>query len=190
MQSIFRSIITELSKKSKKWSSGIKLRNRTWYVYDQDGTLEGRYIFENNDVLMISTSTGVIKGKWSIVIHLPGIFIEVQNEAKLLIPIIEMDKFILFKQDIVEDIFIFSEENYTPEQLVENIQRVISKVNAPKIMYYYVFDKGENRGPYTKDQIIRKYINKELMPMSFIRTIEESNFLNKKRVIDLINNKI
>ncbi|WP_456437694.1 hypothetical protein [Psychroserpens sp.] len=167
--------------------------NQEWVLVNGISKEKSIYTFKEDHILEISRKTSVIKTSWTLNIN--NIF-SIETEDGLIIVkayLKDDDVLVLNHQNKNEFALFINMTNYSEDlSSIEDVQvflREKYKQKVSDLIYeheFYYIEKSEEFGPFTVEELSKKINTEQISMYCFVRDINESDYSNRLRIIDLI----
>jgi len=168
--------------------------NQKWVLINSIDEAKAVYLFKPNNELIISEDNQITKTRWSFI---NSNFISITTEdGMILIKAYYKDKdMLVLNQKESEDyaFFINSSAYETTIDTKEDVQQYFKDKYLKKAtqlisehQFYYI-QRFKEYGPYTLKELLKKVKDKAVNAYCLVRDVNESDYTQKLRIIDLMH---
>ncbi|WP_299224157.1 hypothetical protein [uncultured Psychroserpens sp.] len=167
--------------------------NQKWVLVNGISEKKSIYTFREDNILEISRKESVIKTSWTLSIN--NIF-SIETEDGLITVkayFKDNDVLVLNHQNKEEFALFINTTNYKEElNSIKDVQLFLKEKYKQKVsdliythQFYYI-EKSKEFGPFTVEQLSEKVKKDEISWYCFVRDINENDYSNRLRIIDLM----
>ncbi|MCK0125592.1 hypothetical protein MWU76_14465 [Gelidibacter sp. F2691] len=194
MRAILNDIVPRLEPFEYALHYDTQFINQKWVLINGINEVKAVYLFKPNNELVISEDNQVTKTRWSFI---NSNFISITTaDGMILIKAYYKDKdMLVLNQKESEDyaFFINSSAYNTTIDTKEDVQQYFKDKYLKKAtqlisehQFYYI-QRFKEYGPYTLKELLKKVKNKAVNAYCLVRDVNESDYTQKLRIIDLMH---
>ncbi len=194
MRAILNDIVPRLQPFEYALHYDTQFINQKWVLINGINEVKAVYLFKPNNELVISEDNQVTKTRWSFI---NSNFISITTaDGMILIKAYYKDKdMLVLNQKESEDyaFFINSSAYNTTIDTKEDVQQYFKDKYLKKAtqlisehQFYYI-QRFKEYGPYTLKELLKKVKNKAVNAYCLVRDVNESDYTQKLRIIDLMH---
>lgn len=194
MRAILNDIVPRLQPFEYALHYDTQFINQKWVLINSIDEAKAVYLFKPNNELIISEDNQITKTRWSFI---NSNFISITTEdGMILIKAYYKDKdMLVLNQKESEDyaFFINSSAYETTIDTKEDVQQYFKDKYLKKAtqlisehQFYYI-QRFKEYGPYTLKELLKKVKDKAVNAYCLVRDVNESDYTQKLRIIDLMH---